>query len=234
MTLHLDDVRLTVGDGDDTFHAVDEVTLTVAPGEVVALLGPSGSGKSSLLALAGGLVTPTAGRVRIAEVDLTAVAARERDTVRRERIGMVFQSVNLFGSLTALEQLLLVSHIRGVRPAADRDRALELLAEVGMADRADRRPHELSGGERQRIGIARALFGEPTVLLADEPTAALDTERTHEVAQLLVREAHQHRAATLIATHDPEVVGYADRVVEIRDGRLVDDRVPPAPARSGH
>ena len=220
MTLHLDHVRLTVGDGDDTFHAVDNVTLTIEPGEVVVLLGASGSGKSSLLALAGGLVTPSAGTVRIGDTDLTAAARTERDAVRRDRIGLVFQSVNLFGSLTALEQLLLVAHIEGDRPNRRRDRAMTLLAEVDMAERADRRPHELSGGERQRVGIARALFAEPDVLLADEPTAALDTERTRDVAGLLARETHDHGVATMIATHDPEVVPYADRVVRIRDGRL--------------
>ena len=220
MTLHLDHVRLTVGDGDDTFHAVDDVTLTIEPGEVVVLLGASGSGKSSLLALAGGLVTPTAGTVRIGDTDLVAASRKERDAVRRDRVGLVFQSANLFGSLSALDQLLLVAHIEGEPPARHRDRAMALLGEVGIADRADRRPHELSGGERQRVGIARALFTEPDVLLADEPTAALDTERTREVAALLARETHDHGVATMIATHDPEVVPFADRVVRIRDGRL--------------
>lgn len=220
MTLLLDDVRLTFGDGDATFHAVDGVSLQVEPGEVVALLGPSGSGKSSLLALAGGLVTPSSGRVRIGDIDLTAADPAERDRVRRERIGLVFQSANLFGSLTALEQLLLVAHLRGERPQSSRDRALALLDEVGMADRADSRPHALSGGQRQRVGIARALFGQPHVLLADEPTGALDTERSREIAMLLTREAHRHRAATVIATHDQELVPYADRVVRIRDSRL--------------
>ncbi len=220
MTLHLDHVRLTVGDGDDTFHAVDDVTLTIEPGEVVVLLGASGSGKSSLLALAGGLVTPTAGTVRIGDTDLVAATRKQRDAVRRDRVGLVFQSANLFGSLSALDQLLLVAHIEGEPPARHRDRAMALLGEVGIADRADRRPHELSGGERQRVGIARALFTEPDVLLADEPTAALDTERTREVAALLARETHDHGVATMIATHDPEVVPFADRVVRIRDGRL--------------
>jgi putative ABC transport system ATP-binding protein len=223
MTLHLDHVRLTVGDGDDTFHAVDDVTLTIEPGEVVVLLGASGSGKSSLLALAGGLVTPSAGTVRIGDTDLTEASRKERDAVRRDRIGLVFQSVNLFGSLTALEQLMLVAHIERDHPGRHRDRAVALLEEVGIADKADRRPHELSGGERQRVGIARALFTEPDVLLADEPTAALDTERTREVAELLARETHDHGVATMIATHDPEVVPVADRVVRIRDGRLQTD-----------
>ena len=220
MTLHLDHVRLTVGDGDNTFHAVDDVTLTIEPGEVVVLLGASGSGKSSLLALAGGLVTPTAGTVRIGDTDLVAASRKERDAVRRDRVGLVFQSANLFASLSALDQLLLVAHIEGEPPARHRERAMALLGEVGIADRADRRPHELSGGERQRVGIARALFTEPDVLLADEPTAALDTERTREVAALLARETHDHSVATMIATHDPEVVPFADRVVRIRDGRL--------------
>ena len=220
MTLQLDHVRLTVGDGDDTFHAVDDVTLTIEPGEVVVLLGASGSGKSSLLALAGGLVTPTAGTVRIGDTDLIAASRKERDAVRRDRVGLVFQSANLFASLSALDQLLLVAHIEGEPPARHRERAMALLDEVGIADRADRRPHELSGGERQRVGIARALFTEPDVLLADEPTAALDTDRTREVAALLARETHDHGVATMIATHDPEVVPFADRVVRIRDGRL--------------
>lgn len=217
--LSLSGVTLELGDGDDVLLALDAVDLTVAPGEFVAIVGPSGSGKSSLLAVAGSLVRPTRGDVRVADRDLGPLSARERALVRRDLIGFVFQSGNLLPALTAADQLRLP--LRFNRAARERARdPRELLAEVGMAEKADRRPHQLSGGERQRVGIARALVTSPRVLLVDEPTAALDRQRSREVVELLARETRQHGVATVMVTHDHEILGACDAVHEMADGRL--------------
>lgn len=211
------EVTLTHGDGDDTVTALDHVTLAVEPGELVAVVGPSGSGKSSLLAVAGALTTPTAGEVRLGELDLVAAGRKQRDVVRRDRIGFVFQSTNLVPALTALDQVRLPLTFGGAREHRD---PLALLAEVGMDHKADRRPHELSGGERQRVGIARALVTRPDLLLVDEPTAALDRQRSQDVVALLARETHEHGVAAVMVTHDQDVLGHCDRVYEMVDGRL--------------
>lgn len=219
MTLRLDCVRLLYPDGDQDLVALDDATLTADAGEVVAVTGPSGSGKSSLLAVAGLLVTPAGGTVRIAGQDVGGLSAVDRDRVRRERIGFVFQQSNLLASLTALDQLLLVGTLVG-RPR--RDRAHELLARVGLTGKENRRPHQLSGGERQRVGVARALMGEPAVLLVDEPTSALDRERGREVMALLREITRESAAATIVVTHDVEHLDLTDRTVTMRDGRTSD------------
>ncbi|BAL88071.1 putative ABC transporter ATP-binding protein [Actinoplanes missouriensis 431] len=211
-------VTLRLGDGDDTITALDAVSLTVAPGELVAVVGPSGAGKSSLLAVAGGLTVPDQGSVTVDGSDLTAMKPAARTAHRREHIGFVFQSGNLIPALTALDQLRLIGHLNR-RRTGTRD-AEQLLAEVGMAGKAHRRPHQLSGGERQRIGIARALIGGPSLLLADEPTAALDRARSHEVVELLARETRRAAVATVMVTHDTDVLEHCDRVVEMVDGQL--------------
>ncbi|WP_122815998.1 ABC transporter ATP-binding protein [Nocardioides pantholopis] len=215
--LSISEVTLVHGDGEETVTALDGVTLRVGRGELVAVVGPSGSGKSSLLAVAGALTTPTSGEVRLGELDLVAATPRQRDAVRRDRIGFVFQSSNLVPALTAVDQLRLPGTFR--RSGAGRD-PLELLAEVGMDHKATRRPHELSGGERQRVGIARALVNRPEVLLVDEPTAALDRQRSQDIVGLLARETHGHGVATVMVTHDHEVLGHCDRVYEMVDGQL--------------
>lgn len=218
--LEVERVSLCFGDGDQEIRALDEVSLRIGPGEVVAIVGPSGSGKSSLLAVAGGLITPGTGRVVVGDVDLVGLSDRDRTAARRSRIGYVFQHANLLPSLTAREQLLLVAHLAGRISAEHRTRADELLSAVGMAHRADRRPHQLSGGERQRVGIARALMSRPALLLADEPTSALDHERSLRVMAVLAEQAHLRSTATLLATHDADILGYADRVLHMQDGRL--------------
>jgi putative ABC transport system ATP-binding protein len=215
--LVLDGVTLTLGDGDETVTALDDVSLSVDPGELVAIVGPSGSGKSSLLAVAGALVAPTSGTVEVGGTALAGLSARRLTALRREHIGFVFQSGNLVPALTALDQLRLPLTFGKVSEPRD---PATLLAEVGMDHRARRRPHQLSGGERQRVGIARALVTQPKLLLVDEPTAALDRQRSQEIVGLLAREAHEHGVAAVMVTHDHEVLHHCDRVLEMADGRL--------------
>ncbi|MFH9859314.1 ABC transporter ATP-binding protein [Streptomyces sp. NPDC017202] len=218
--LRLDDVTLTLGDGDSAVTALDHVSLSVAPGEFVAVIGPSGSGKSSLLAVAGGLQRPTSGTVHITGTELTALSDKERTAARRRHIGFVFQQSNLLASLTVREQLLLPPHIDGHLDAAARARADELVEAVGLTHRAGSRPHQLSGGERQRAGLARALMTSPAVLLVDEPTSALDRVRSAEAVRLIAEQTHERGTATVMVTHDTAIMDAADRVHEMVDGRL--------------
>lgn len=218
--LYLDDVTLRLGDGDNAVTALDGVDLRVRVGEFVAVIGPSGSGKSSLLAVAGGLLRPTAGVVHVAGVEITGLKDAERTARRRHAVGYVFQQSNLLTSLTVREQLLLPMHLDGRLDADARERAGELIAAVGMDHRADRRPHQLSGGERQRVGIARALMPAPAVLLVDEPTSALDRVRAREIVGLLGAQTRERGTATVMVTHDTAILDTVDRVLEIQDGRL--------------
>ncbi|MFE0105864.1 ABC transporter ATP-binding protein [Streptomyces sp. NPDC059009] len=220
MSLTLEDITLTYPDGDSRLTALDAVSLDVPAGTLTAVVGPSGSGKSSLLAVAATLVTPDQGRVCVDGTETGALSRSERAELRRRRMGIVFQQPNLLGSLTAVEQLQLMAHLDGRRPREVRSRARELLAAVGLADQAHRRPHQLSGGQRQRIGIARALMNEPAVLLVDEPTSALDHERGAAVMDLLARLTRERETATVLVTHDRARLAVADRVVELVDGRV--------------
>ncbi|WP_318217061.1 ABC transporter ATP-binding protein [Streptomyces sp. SCL15-6] len=220
MSLHLTGITLTYPDGDGRLTALDRVTLDVPRGSVTAVVGPSGSGKSSLLAVAATLITPDAGTVTVDGADTAGMSRGELADLRRRRIGIVFQQPNLLPSLTAAEQLQVMAHIDGRSPRAARDRALDLLGAVGLADQADRRPHQLSGGQRQRVNIARALMNDPGVLLVDEPTSALDHERGAAVVGLITRLTHERATATVLVTHDHAHLAAADRVTEVRDGRL--------------
>jgi putative ABC transport system ATP-binding protein len=215
--LTLDDVTLVHGDGDESVRALDQVHLTVAAGELVAIVGPSGSGKSSLLAVAGALIKPTSGTVRIGDAVLDDKSDRELARIRREMIGYVFQSGNLISALTAIDQVRLPLTFGNVSNPRD---PLALLTKVGIEHKAERRPHQLSGGEKQRVGIARALVNGPRLLLVDEPTAALDRQRAQEIVALLARETHEHAVATVMVTHDHDVLHHCDRVLEMIDGRL--------------
>ncbi len=217
--LEIVDADLKLGDGEQTVTALDRVSLTVRPGEMVAVVGPSGSGKSSLLAVAGALTTPDSGTVRVGGRDLLSMTKAQAARFRLEQIGFVFQSGNLIPSLTAADQLRLVSHLGSTKGRKFRD-PLALLEQVGLGHKADRRPDQLSGGERQRVGIARALVSTPSLLLVDEPTAALDRVRSHEIVQLLARETRESKVGTVMVTHDYDVLDYCDRVVEMTDGRL--------------
>lgn len=224
----LDDVTLTYPDGDARVTAVDRVTLEGRPGVLTGITGPSGSGKSSLLALAATLVRADSGRVIVDGVDATDLRAAERTRLRRERIGIVFQQPQLLPALTAREQLRVMGelggHGRRERRARVRGRVDELLDAVGLGDHADRRPAQLSGGQRQRVAIARALVHEPRVLLVDEPTSALDSARGAEIMALLSRLTRERGTATLLVTHDLVHAGTLDETVEVVDGRaaLVD------------
>lgn len=220
MSLHLNDISLTYPDGDGRVTALHHVDLAADAGTLTAVVGPSGSGKSSLLAVAATLIPPDTGSVVLDGTDLAAADRRQTARVRRERIGIVFQTSNLLASLTATEQLLIMAHLAGRPLPAARERAAELLDAVGLSARADRRPHQLSGGERQRVTIARGLVNDPSVLLVDEPTSALDSERGAAVVTLLRRLTTERRLATVMVTHDRSHLAQADRVVEIVDGRL--------------
>ncbi|MBN9102762.1 MAG: ABC transporter ATP-binding protein [Pseudonocardia sp.] len=220
MSLHLSDVTLTYPDGDTRLTALDGVDLDVPAGTVTAVTGPSGSGKSSLLAAAATLITPDRGTVVIDGTSTDGMSRAELTALRRQKIGIVFQQPNLIASLTAVEQLQAIAHLGGRSPAAARDRATGLLAAVGLADRAGRRPHQLSGGQRQRVNIARALMNDPAVLLVDEPTSALDSERGAAVIELITTLTHRGGAATVLVTHDRAHLDGLDHVVEIVDGSL--------------
>ncbi|MGI5471462.1 ABC transporter ATP-binding protein [Streptomyces sp. CA-132043] len=220
MTLALTDVTLTYPDGDARLTALDAVSLHVPAGSTTAVIGPSGSGKSSLLAVAATLITPDRGTVTIDGVTTTGMSRARLTALRRDKVGTVFQQPNLLPSLTAAEQLRAMAHVAGRPPRRAASRARELLAAVGLADHADRRPHQLSGGQRQRVNIARALMNDPAVLLVDEPTSALDQERGAAVLELLTTLTHERATATVLVTHDPSHLKSADTVVTVQDGRL--------------
>ncbi|MFK4599242.1 ABC transporter ATP-binding protein [Streptomyces pristinaespiralis] len=220
MSLLLDDITLTYPDGRGRLTALDRVSLDVPAGSLTAVVGPSGSGKSSLLAVAATLVTPDSGRVVVDGADTAGLNPAAKAALRRERIGIVFQQPNLLPSLTAAEQLQVMAHVSGRVARTARGRALELLDAVGLAAEAGRRPHQLSGGQRQRVNIARALMNDPAVLLVDEPTSALDHERGAAVLDLLVRLTRERATATVLVTHDRAHLERMDRTVTMADGRL--------------
>ncbi|WP_329157250.1 ABC transporter ATP-binding protein [Streptomyces sp. NBC_01717] len=227
MSLDLTDITLTYPDGVSRLTALDQVTLQVPEGNLTAVVGPSGSGKSSLLAVAATLMAPDSGTVTIDGTPTTGLTRGELTDLRRHKIGLVFQQPNLLPSLTAAEQLQVMAQIDGRNPRTAHNRAMELLEAVGLADQAGRRPHQLSGGQRQRINIARALMNDPTVLLVDEPTSSLDHELGAAVIDLITRLTHQQATATVLVTHDRTHLTAVDQVAEVQDGRLL----LPSPAR---
>jgi putative ABC transport system ATP-binding protein len=219
--LELGAVRKVYGTGDAEVVALDHATLTVGDDEIVALVGPSGSGKSTLLSVAGGLLSPTSGSVVVGGEDITEYPSRDLTRFRRYGVGFVFQTVNLVPFLTARENVMIAAELGGRARERDvRVRADALLDELGLADRAGSLPAQMSGGERQRVAIGRALMNAPPLVLVDEPTSALDTERGRQVMELIVREMKQRATAAVVVTHDRRMTEYADRTVEILDGRL--------------
>lgn len=231
--IQLDDVTLTFPDGAGRITALDRVSLAAPAGRVTGITGPSGSGKSSLLAVAATLIRPDSGRVMIGDLDAAALDLREAAALRRERVGIVFQQSNLLPSLTAREQLLAMAELGGPRPERSRARkevrarADELLAAVGLAAQQDQRPHRLSGGQRQRVAIARALVHAPEVLLVDEPTSALDRERGAEIMRLIADLTRERGTATLLVTHDLVHEDALDELVTVVDGRIHEPRPVP-------
>lgn len=224
--LNLIDISLEYPDGESSLKALDAVDLVVGRGEFLSLVGPSGSGKSSLLAVAATLVKPTSGLVVIDGQDVSALKDAERTALRRDKVGIIFQQPNLLPSLTAVEQLLIRDHLRGKAVREALGKAHELLEIVGLAASANKRPHQLSGGQRQRVNIARALMGSPTVLLVDEPTAALDHERSESIVRLLRRITDEFSTATVMVTHDTEFLPLTDSVTTMRDGRISPAALP--------
>ena len=226
----LDAVTLTFPDGESRITAVDQVSLSAPAGVVTGITGPSGSGKSSLLAVAATLIRPDSGHVWINDVDAAALTPNQATALRRNEIGIVFQQSNLVPSLTAREQLLVMAELGGGhrRREAVRARADELLDAVGLATHRGKRPAQLSGGQRQRVSIARALVNDPSVLLVDEPTSALDQERGAEIMDLIARLTHEQRTATMLVTHDLIHSDALDRLVTVIDGRLADATMPAA------
>ncbi|MGA6205281.1 ABC transporter ATP-binding protein [Nocardia testacea] len=220
MTLNLTAVTLSYPDGPVRTMALDDVDLDVPAGTLTAVVGPSGSGKSSLLAVAATLITPDSGTVTVDGIETGGMSRRALAALRRQKIGIVFQQPHLLPALTAAEQLTVAARFTGGSTRGVHDRALRILESVGLADVAGRRPHQLSGGQRQRVNIARALMNDPAVLLVDEPTSALDRERGAAVVDLIARATHRRGIATVMVTHDPTHLAAADRVVEVRDGRL--------------
>jgi putative ABC transport system ATP-binding protein len=225
--LELRQVSKTYGSGPTEVRALRDVDLLVEPGELVAVMGPSGSGKSTLLTIAGSLEEPTSGEVLVDGVDLATVSRSDRARMRRRSIGYVFQDFNLLPGLTAAENVTLPLELDGIRTKAARATGLEALEELHVAEHADRYPDELSGGERQRVAIARAIVGERGLLLADEPTGALDSVNGEGVMRLL-RAATQRGVAGVVVTHEAQLASWADRVVFLRDGHVVDQTVAPA------
>jgi putative ABC transport system ATP-binding protein len=207
--------------GEGAVRVVDEVSFEVSRGELVAVMGPSGSGKSTLLALAGGLDAPTSGSVHVEGVELGGLDATALARLRRDRIGYVFQDYNLVTDLTAAENVALPRELAGVGASRARREAVAALAEVGLSDVANRFPDQLSGGQQQRIAIARALVGQRQLVLADEPTGALDSRTSLAVLEVL-RARIDAGAAGVLVTHEPRYAGWADRTIFLRDGRLVD------------
>ena len=207
-------------EGSTKVRALSEVTLEIQTGQVTLLMGPSGSGKTTLLSILGCILRASSGRLELLGEDVTILPEKQLPRIRREAIGFVFQGFNLFPTLHALENVVLAMDVRGVGAASARKRAEELLIDVGLQDRMHAFPADLSGGQKQRVAIARALAGDPPILLADEPTAALDSTSGRAVIELLQRLAHQHNRAVVMVTHDPRVLSYGDRILHLEDGRL--------------
>jgi len=221
IVLELREVSKVYGTGPAQVHALRRVSLAVRSGELVAIMGPSGSGKSSLLTIAGSLEEPTTGQVLVLGTDLTHLSPNDQARLRRRLIGYVFQDFNLLAGFTALENVTVPLELDGTSAKAARAAGMDALAELGLAERAHHFPDELSGGERQRVAIARAVVGDRRLLLADEPTGALDSVNAEAVMQLMLAICRRGIAGVVV-THDARMASHADRVVSLRDGQVVD------------
>ncbi len=219
--LKVENLEKIYGEGERAVHAVRGVSFATEPGEFVAIVGPSGSGKTAVLAMIGGLLTPTRGTIEVNGRDIARLRGKELAEYRRQKVGFVFQANNLLPYLTARENLLVMARINGSDLKAARARADQLLEELGLAARRDALATELSGGERQRVAIARALMNDPELVLVDEPTASLDSARGKQVVASLIAEVKGRDKLGLMVTHDMAMAEMADRVLEMHDGQLV-------------
>ena len=224
-------VSKVYGEGSTEVHAITDVDLSVDRGALVAVMGPSGSGKSTLLTIAGSLEEPTSGEVTIDGAALSTMSRNDKARLRRRTVGYVFQDFNLLAGLTAVENVTLPLELDGVATRKAHSAGMAALEELGLAERATRFPDELSGGERQRVAIARAVVGNRQLLLADEPSGALDSVNGEAVMRMILAACHQGVAA-IVVTHDAKLAVLADRVVYLRDGRVVDETTPPPSSAS--
>ena len=217
-------IRKTLGRGAGQVQALRGIDLSLRRGELTLLMGPSGSGKTTLLLILGCMLAPDAGTATIVGNSISHADKEGLARIRRDHIGFVFQSYHLFPTLTAAQNVQLALDIRGERGRRAKKKAREAMALVGLERKADRRPGELSGGEQQRVAIARAFVADPALILADEPTAALDSDNGRMILRILADAAHERDRAVLVVTHDPRILPFADRIVEIDDGRIVGER----------
>ena len=216
--LKMENVKKSFGSGHNEIQALKGIDLAVNKGEFVSIIGPSGSGKSTFLTIAGGLQSPTSGNISINGLDFTPLSEKKRSKLRFKEIGFILQSSNLIPYLTIEEQFLLIDKINHEKLTSKK--GIELLKSLDILDLKDKHPSDLSGGERQRAAIARALFNEPNLILADEPTASLDTEHAYQVVELLRQEAHLKNKATIMVTHDQRMIKNSDSIYKIEDGLL--------------
>ncbi len=217
----VDSVSKIYRQGGEPFRALDRVSLDVEKGDFVALAGPSGSGKTTLLNLIGGLDTPDQGKIEFNGHDLTRLSGGERADLRLTQIGFVFQAYNLIPVLTAAENVDYILMLQGIKKSIRKEKVAAILEEVGLSDKADNRPDELSGGQQQRVAVARAVVTEPQVILADEPTANLDSKTACKLIEMMQKMNHTKQVTFVFATHDPMVMDFATHLVSLRDGRIV-------------
>lgn len=216
--LEMNNVKKVFGSGHTQITALKGIDFAVKPGEFVSVIGPSGSGKSTFLTIAGGLQTPSSGSILINGNDFTNLNEKKRSQLRFKEIGFILQASNLIPFLKIEEQFFLVNKVK--KANLDKERVETILRSLDILNLKDKYPRDLSGGERQRVAIGRALYNDPSVILADEPTASLDTDHAFEVVKLLVNEAHQNKKATIMVTHDPRMTQWSDRVLQMTDGVL--------------
>lgn len=221
--ISLQNVTKVYQEGEFTTTALKELSLSVEKGEFIAIIGPSGSGKSTFLSIAGALLKATSGQVIIDGVDIASISEKELSKVRLSKIGFILQTSNLLPYLPVIDQLLVVKKMAGKVVTADHDFAQELLNDIGLGNKMKKYPHQLSGGERQRTAIARAFMNNPSIILADEPTANLDTKRAHEVVSLIAKEVKARHKAAIMVTHDERMLSYCDRVYRMEDGILTEE-----------
>jgi len=221
--IQTDNLTKTYGTGEAAVVALDHVSLKIDPGEFVAIMGPSGCGKSTLLHLLGGLDRPSEGNVEIEDTPIARMSDDDLTKLRRRKMGFVFQFFNLIPVLNAVENASLPVTLDGVKPPEAKRRAAEWLKRFGLGDRLTSRPDQLSGGQQQRVAIARALVAEPALILADEPTGNLDTRSGNEIASILSQVTKEYGRTVVMVTHDPRIAAYADRIIFLKDGRIVDE-----------